>query len=154
MKTMRLLACLGLVVIATSAQAKDETKKKAIDKSMNAVFVEAKDIQWKDNPEFPGLQTADVEGDSTKGPSHMFMKFKPGFTAPLHHHTANFFVAVINGTFVLTTEDGVEHRLPAGSYFSFKNKTKHTTKCAEGADCIIFGDMRAKWDVVPAKQME
>lgn len=153
MKTMRLLACLGLAVIATTAQAKNEGKK-MMPKKMDAEFVEAKDIKWTDSAEFPGVQTATVEGNSAKGPSHMFMKFKPGFAAPMHHHTANHYVTVTAGTFILTTADGVEHRLPAGSYFSFKNKTKHSTMCAEGAECIIFGDMRGTWDTVPEKKME
>ena len=40
-------------------------------------------------------------------------------------------------------------KLPAGSGFVFTGKKKHTTACAAGADCVMFIDARAKWDVIP-----
>lgn len=147
MKKISTAICIGIALCTTSAFAKDMAKAK----SMNAVFIEAKDLEWKDVAGYPGLQQAVVEGDTTKGPHHSLMKFKAGFSAPMHHHTAPHYVTVVSGNFILTV-DGVEHRLPAGSYFSFKNKQKHSTMCAEGADCIISADVRGKWDVVPEKQ--
>ena len=117
----------------------------------NAVFIESKDIHWNDVLGFAGVQTSVVEGDAAKGPHHVFMKFKGGFSTPLHHHTANHFMTVLAGTLVLTV-DGQEHRLPAGSYFSFKNKGLHTTSCVAGNDCVLFGDVRGKWDVIPEKK--
>jgi hypothetical protein len=57
-------------------------------------------------------------------------------------------MAVVAGTLVLTV-DGKENKLPPGSYFSFKGKGKHMTKCEAGADCILSMDVRGKWDVVP-----
>jgi quercetin dioxygenase-like cupin family protein len=119
-------------------------------KPSNASLIEAKDLKWADVAGFPGVQTAVVEGDAAKGSHHAFMKFAPGFAAPLHHHTANHFVTVVSGTLVLNV-DGQEHRLPPGSYFAFKNKAKHTTSCAEGAECVLFVDVRGKWDVMPEK---
>jgi hypothetical protein len=47
--------------------------------------------------------------------------------------------------------DGKEVSLPPGSYFSFVEKKKHTTRCDAGADCVIFMDARGKWDVVPVE---
>jgi hypothetical protein len=47
--------------------------------------------------------------------------------------------------------DGKEISLPAGSYFSFVGKKKHTTRCDAGADCVLFMDARGKWDVVPVE---
>jgi quercetin dioxygenase-like cupin family protein len=94
-----------------------------------------------------------VEGDAAKGAHHAFMKFKPGFSVPVHYHTANHFMTVLAGTMVFHV-DGVEHKLPAGSYFSIKNKGLHDTACAEGAECVIFGDVRGKWDVVPEATTE
>jgi quercetin dioxygenase-like cupin family protein len=116
----------------------------------DAVFVEAKDVQWKPMAGFSGVYSADVEGDSAKGPHHSMIKFDAGFAAPLHHHTANHYAVVVAGTLVLTV-DGQEHRLPAGSFFSFKNKGQHMTSCAPGAECILFNDVRGKWDVIPEK---
>ena len=70
-----------------------------------------------------------------------------GFTAPVHHHTANHFVTVVAGTLVLTV-DGSEQKLPPGSFFAFTKKAKHATACAAGADCVLSVDSRGKWDVL------
>jgi len=142
---MQRLGLITLMVFAASAFA---TTKGMTSK---ATMMDVGTLQWTDVPGFPGVKTAPVEGDPAKGPHHMFMKFTAGFAAPMHHHTANHFVTVVSGTLVLTV-DGKEQRLPAGSYFAFKDKSAHKTACAEGADCVLFMDVRGKWDVVPAKQ--
>jgi hypothetical protein len=120
----------------------DKTKKAA-----GALLVPAPDVKWTDVPGMAGVQIFPVEGDPSKGPSHFFLKFVGGFSAPLHHHTVNHFVTVVAGTLLLTV-DGKEQKLPAGSFFSFSGKTKHATGCAAGADCVLSIDARGKWDVI------
>jgi quercetin dioxygenase-like cupin family protein len=135
------VAMAGLSLTA-GAQSPDKAKKGG------AVFVPAADIKWSDVPGMAGVQIAPVEGDPAKGPSHFFIKFAGGFTAPVHHHTANHFVTVVSGTLILTV-DGNEEKLPPGSFFAFSKKTKHATSCAAGADCVLSLDARGKWDVIP-----
>jgi quercetin dioxygenase-like cupin family protein len=136
-----------LIVAGFSALA-TPTPAAAKGKGGDAVLIPPDDLKWNDVPGFEGVKIAVVEGDSTKGPHHSFVKFPPGFSAPLHHHTANHYVAVISGTVVLVV-DGQDHKLPAGSYFAFTGKKKHETRCEAGADCVLFLDARSKWDVVP-----
>jgi quercetin dioxygenase-like cupin family protein len=138
-----LMFALALAAVTTSVYAKG--------KAPSAVLMDAKDLKWSDVPEFPGVHVAPVEGDPAKGPSHGFFKFDAGFTAPLHHHTADHYVTVISGTMVMTV-DGKEHKLPPGSYFAFKNKGQHITACEKGEDCVLFMDARGKWDVIPEKK--
>ena len=113
-----------------------------------SVVTTAADLKWNDVPDFPGVKMAAVSGDPGKGAAHFFIKFSPGFAAPLHHHNADHFVTVVAGTVVLNI-DGKDTKLPAGSYFSFSGKKPHTTKCDAGAECILFLDARGKWDVIP-----
>ena len=108
----------------------------------------AADMKWNDVEGFPGVKVVALQGDHTKGPNHVMMKLPGGFAAPLHHHTADHYVTVVTGTLVLTV-DGKETKLPPGSYFAFTGKKSHLTKCDAGADCTLFVDNRAKWDVVP-----
>ena len=108
----------------------------------------AADLKWNDVPNFPGVKMAVVSGDPDKGAAHFFIKFAPGFAAPLHHHNADHSVAVVAGTVVLNI-DGKDTKLPAGSFFSFHGKKTHSTKCDAGADCVLFVDTRGKWDVIP-----
>ena len=120
-------------------------------KGGNEVLVPASDLKWSDVPGFPGLQMAVLDGNPAKGPHHSMIRFTGGFAAPLHHHSSNHYGTVVAGTLVLTV-DGKEHRLPAGSYFSFKGKKKHLTRCEAGAACILSLDVRGKWDVVLEKK--
>lgn len=151
MKKISAIISIGLALCGTAAFAKESKNK--MKESINPVFIDSSEIKWVNVGEFAGAQRADVEGDSTKGAHHRFMKFKAGFTAPMHALTATHYVTTIAGTFILTTPDGVEHKLSPGSFFSFhKNKGMHSTKCAEESDCIISLDVRGKWDVAPEKQ--
>jgi quercetin dioxygenase-like cupin family protein len=117
-------------------------------KASNATLLPAGDMKFSPVEGFPGLQMAVAEGDPAKGPSHFFIKFAAGFAAPLHHHTSDHHVAVLSGTLVLNV-DGKDNKLGAGSYFTFNDKTKHTTRCDAGSDCLLFVDVRGPWDVVP-----
>jgi quercetin dioxygenase-like cupin family protein len=100
-----------------------------------------------------GVALAPAEGDPAKGPAHFFLKFVPGFKAPLHHHSANHSGTVVAGTLVLTV-GGQEHKLPAGSFFAFNDKAPHATACEAGAACILSMEVRGKWDVVPEKDKQ
>ncbi|WP_257305181.1 cupin domain-containing protein [Geothrix campi] len=145
MKT-RILAvstlALAFAAFAPPALAKDGKK------AGTAVLLPAGDIKWTDVPDFQGVQMAILEGDPTKGAGHFLIKLKDGFVAPLHHHTSDHFATVLSGTLSFTV-DGKETLLPAGSFFVFKGKKEHITKCVPGADCVLSVDVRGKWDVVP-----
>lgn len=145
-----MIVALSLLAATAYGKGKADTSMK-MHKAEDAVLIEAKDMKWTAAEGFPGLYTSVIQGDAMKGPHHSYMKFDAGFTAPMHHHTADHYATVLAGTFILTV-DGVEHRLPVGSYFSFKNKKIHSTSCATGAECLIFSDVRGKWDVIPEKQ--
>ena len=117
-----------------------------------AVLIPSAELKWTDLANFPGVKTAVIQGDPDKGAAHFFMKLPAGFSAPMHFHNADHWVAVVSGTLVLQTEGGAETQLPAGSGFGFTGKKQHTTKCAEGADCVLFIDSRGKWDVIPVEK--
>lgn len=140
-----LVVVAGLSTIASQARAAEKGMKG------NAVIMPASDIKWTDVPDFPGVKMAVVQGDASKGPHHAFIKLPAGFTAPLHHHTADHYATILSGT-VIFTIDGQDHKLSTGSYFSFTGKKSHVTKCEATADCVLFNDVRAKWDVVPEER--
>jgi quercetin dioxygenase-like cupin family protein len=116
-------------------------------KKGNVVLTPAAELKWVDVPGFP-VKMAAVQGDPAKGANHTMQRLPGGFEAPLHHHTSDHFVTVVSGTLALTV-DGKETKLPPGSYFEFKGKKPHITKCEAGADCVLSVDARGKWDVVP-----
>ena len=148
-KTIAVGASAALLLLAVPAGAKDAAPKG----TAKAVLTPAADLKWAEVPGMAGVQMAVAQGDPSKGPSHFFIKFVPGFSAPLHHHTANHYVTVLAGTVVLKV-DGADTKLPAGSYFSFTGMKPHTTSCDAGAECLLSIDARGKWDVVPAAKGE
>ena len=112
-----------------------------------AVVTPASDVKWAPGG-IPGVSTAAVDGDMTKGPSHFFLKYAAGFTAPIHHHSADHYVTVVSGNLVVVV-DGKDQRVPPGSYFAFTGKAKHGARCEGSEDCVMFVDARGAWDVVP-----
>lgn len=140
-------SCCGAISAALIASALTAIPVIAQAKGAS-VATAAADLKWNDVAGFPGLKMSVAAGDPAKGAAHFFMKFPPGFAAPLHHHGPDHYVAVLAGTMVLNI-DGKDVKLPAGSYFSFSGKKPHMTKCDAGADCVLFIDARGKWDVIP-----
>ncbi|HEX2879369.1 MAG TPA: cupin domain-containing protein [Polyangiaceae bacterium] len=116
----------------------------------SSTFIPAAEAKWAAVPGMDGIQIAVLEGDPSKGPSHFMLKFTGGFSAPLHHHSADHFGTVVAGTLVLTS-NGKEQKLPAGSFFAFSGQMPHATKCEAGAACVLSMDVRGKWDVVAEK---
>ena len=149
MNMMKGIVAAAFVVLSVSAASAEE-KGAAPAKPSNAQLTPAADMKWMDVPNMAGIKMAVAQGDPMKGASHFFVKFAPGTTAPLHHHTADHYVTVISGTLTLGV-DGKETKLGAGSFFAFLKKAKHTTACDAGAECLLSIDSRGKWDVVPAE---
>jgi quercetin dioxygenase-like cupin family protein len=104
---------------------------------------------WSDVPGMDGVKMAALDGVPDKGASRFLIKLAGGLAVPVHFHNPDHYVFVVSGTMVLGI-DGKDIMLPAGSYFSFTGKKKHTTLCQSGADCVLFLDARGKWDVVQA----
>jgi mannose-6-phosphate isomerase-like protein (cupin superfamily) len=107
------------------------------------------ELSWK-GVGVPGVATAVVNGDTSKGPSHFYLKYNRGFVAPVHYHSPDHFVTTVTGTLVLIV-DGKEHRLAPGSFFALINKAKHAARCEGSEDCVMFIDARGPWDVVVDK---
>lgn len=140
---MKKLVGFALVCMVLAVQGNAQAKP-------SSLLTPSADLKWADVPGFAGVQMAVAEGDPSKGASHFFMKFAGGFAAPLHHHTVDHFVTVLAGTMTLVV-DGKETKLGPGSYFTFKGKQPHETRCDAGAECELSIDARGKWDVVPEK---
>jgi len=139
---------IAVVALAAAALLPWVVEAKSGGKSVN---VPAGNLKWMDaGPDAPGVQYAAVAGDPKKGAAKFFVKLPSGFSAGMHHHTADHFSVVVSGTLVQNV-DGQDVTMPAGSYFSYTGKKQHTTKCTDAGGCILFVDASGKWDVVPEK---
>jgi len=106
-------------------------------------------LTWKDMG-IPGVQSAVVTGDMTKGPSRFFLKYPVGLVTPAHHHTTDHYVTLVSGTLLLTV-DGKETRLTPGSFFALTDKAVHVGKVEGDQPAIMFIEADGPWDVVMEK---
>jgi len=144
------LAALALAPGALAAEQKAKAPAKAAAGG-KAVIIPFGEMKWVVPPNSPpGVQMAVLWGDPAKGAFGALHKFTPGFSVPLHFHSAGYHCVVISGTFVQTVEGEAEKSLTSGSYVAYTGKKKHATKCAPGVECIVLIDSGGAWDVVMA----
>ncbi len=144
MRARKVLAHAVSFVLAASVLAQGSGGSKA-------VTIPAGDMKWMElDPNAPGVKTADVWGDHTKGAFGAFTKFPAGWVAPLHTHTDDFKIVVISGTFIHTPEGKPEVRLGPGSYVLQPGGTyRHTTACDKSSECVVFTESKGKFDMIP-----
>jgi quercetin dioxygenase-like cupin family protein len=150
------LVALVVFLFAPAALAEDAkagaTKTKAKPAAKAALVTMTPDeLKWVATPASPDDMMAVVRGDAAKGPHTAFHKFKAGFSAPLHRHSADITILVVSGTLIAGAEGGPEKKLPAGSYEYQPHTVAHVTKCDAGSECVIFVVASAKFDILPVE---
>jgi anti-sigma factor ChrR (cupin superfamily) len=149
------LVALVVVLFAPAALAEEAkagaAKVKPAAKLPALVTMTPDELKWVPNPANADVMMAVVWGDPAKGPHAAFHKFKPGFNAGLHTHSANMQIAVVSGTLIAGPEGGPERKLPPGSYEYQPRMVKHVTKCDTGSECVIFVVASGKFDLMPAE---
>jgi len=156
MRGRNVLAVVVCLVVAGSVLLAQESKMGAMAHkggAKAAVIVPAADLKWVAlSPDTPGVMSADVWGDHTKGAFGGFTKFPAGFTAPLHTHTNDMRIVVISGTFIHTPEGKPESRLGPGSYlFQPGGNYRHTTACDKASECLFFITGSGAFDIKPVE---
>jgi len=155
MRARRFLAFAVTFVLAAAvlAQGSEKAKAKEAPKTGKAaVIVPAADLKWTDlDPAgAPGVKSADVWGDHTKGAFGGFTKFPAGFATALHTHTHAVKVVIVSGTFIHTPEGKAEVRLGPGSYLMQPGGNyRHTTACDKASECLFFIQSNGKFDIIP-----
>lgn len=142
------LAALALISLASPTFATDSDHPA---RAAALVTMTPDELKWVPNPANADVSMAVLWGDPAKGPHGAFHRFKPGFNAGLHTHSADFRIAVVSGTLIAGPEGGPEKKLPAGSYEYQPHGVKHVTKCDAGGPCLIFVAASGKFDLVQAE---
>ena len=115
--------------------------------------IPAADLKWTDlDPKgAPGVKVADLWGNHATGAFGAFFKLPAGFVAPLHSHTYQMKVVIVSGTYIQGPEGKAEFRLGPGSYLMQPGGNyRHTTSCAQDADCVFFVESDGAFDLKPA----
>ena len=135
------LVLLGLIFIgATETSAQKKMKKEA-------VLWTAEDLKWEAlGAGAPGVMSATLWGDQTKGAYGGLTKFPAGFKAPLHYHTNDIKMVVIKGAY---TYNGKKYG--PGSYLSIPGGDKHESGGVEDSETVFLLEQPGKFDLNPVE---
>jgi quercetin dioxygenase-like cupin family protein len=84
----------------------------------------------------PGAMGAPIASDPN-GSNVGYAKFPPGYTFPMHWHSAAEYTVLLSGKGQFTV-NGKAYDLEPGSYIVIPAKAQHMAKCAPGAECVLF----------------
>ena len=97
-------------------------------------------LRW--SVETPGtpVQISILWGDRAAGPAGVLLKVPGGWDSGPHGHTADYHAFVITGRWVHAAETEREQApiLGPGSYFAQRRTVRHTDRCLEGSECVVF----------------
>jgi len=156
MRVKSILTFAAAFVLATVvlAQGTGESKaKSAMDMAASrAVVMAASDLKWVDLDPVgaPGIKIVDLWGNHTTGAFGSLIKFPAGFFAPMHTHTSDYNVVVLEGTWINGPEGRPPIRLGPGSYMLQPGEGyRHTTTCDKASNCLIHVESKGKFDLIP-----
>src|SRR4026208_550998 len=140
----RLVSVVGVGVGACSlGMAVAQTKKEP-------VFVESGKADLKEV--VPGVKKKILWGNHDVGPYGAFTKFDPGLTNPLHTHTNEVRIVVLQGAYIYKPQNGNERRVGVGSYISIPGGARPvgTGDPKEGA--LFYRESPGKFDLKAVEQ--
>jgi quercetin dioxygenase-like cupin family protein len=146
-------AAAALVLVAASlglaqSEKKATPAKKAVAKK--AVYASPDQAKFKDAPNNDGVSMAVLHGDPDKGAHATYTKFKPGYDAGWHTHTADVWIIGIKGAY-LYKDDAGEKRIGPGEYIRVPGGHKHWSGGDKTEGALFFEEGSGKFDLIPAK---
>ena len=134
---------LGLALLAgaflSAAIAKEAAKKEIVQKT-------TADLEWKEV--MPGMPVMAAEAWKGPGGSHCgWNKFPKGFVVPPHTHTKDIHGVVISGNWGSWVEGAPEKLAGPGGYQMIPGGLKHTTKCGDASECIVYECSPGAFDI-------
>ena len=125
-----------LAVLPAAFVLAADNKPPAMDEQM---VVHVKEAKWTapKAPEIPPGAMASPIASDPNGPNLGYAKFAPGYTFPMHWHSATEYTSLVSGK-VQFTVNGKSYELEPGSYIVIPPKAHHMAKCAPGAECILL----------------
>ncbi len=135
----KLIAVAGAAALAVSfnmALAEGKTAPVLVD----AVTAEFKEVA-------PGIKKKVLWGSHDAGPYGAFTRFAPGLSNPLHSHSHEVRIVVIEGAYIYKSQSGSEQRIAAGSYFSVPAGDVHMSGGDAKEGALFYEESPGKFDL-------
>ena len=120
----------------------------AQEQSNGVIF--ARSWAAKYSPMVPGVSSYVAWGDTAKGPFGGFTKFRPGFDAGMHTHTADVLLVVLRGAYLYRDEAGAK-RVGPGDFLRIPGGHKHWSGGDRKEGALFYQETFGKFDLIPAK---
>ena len=135
----KLVSVVGAAVVAWSLGVAVAQSKK------EPVFVESGKAEFKEV--IPGVKKKILWGNDDVGPYGAFTKFDPGLTNPLHSHTSEVRIVVLQGAYIYKPQNGNERRVGAGSYISIPGGDVHVSRGDPKEGALFYEESPGKFDL-------
>ena len=141
----RLVSVVGAAVVASLGMAVAQSKKEP-------VFVDSQKAEFKEV--IPGVKKKILWGNHDAGPYGAFTKFDPGLTNPLHTHTNEVRIVVLQGSYIYKSQNGNERRVSAGSYISIPGGDVHVSRGDPKEGALFYEESPGKFDLKVVDQKD
>jgi quercetin dioxygenase-like cupin family protein len=149
MKRSSIAAAVAAVVLAATTLGLAQAEKKATP-AKKSVYASPDHATFKDAPNNDGVSMAVLHGDPDKGAHATYTKFKPGYDAGWHTHTADLWIIGIKGAY-LYKDDAGEKRIGPGDYLRVPGGHKHWSGGDKTEGALFYEEGSGKFDSIPAK---
>jgi quercetin dioxygenase-like cupin family protein len=135
----KLVSMVGAAALACSLGVAQAQGKK------EAVFVESAKADFKEI--VPGVRKKVLWGKHDAGAYGAFTKFDPGLVNPLHTHTNEVRIVVLQGAYLYKPQKGGEQRVGAGSYISIPGGVVHVSGGDAKEGALFYEESTGKFDL-------
>jgi quercetin dioxygenase-like cupin family protein len=143
MKRAWMLAAVAVAVASTTAVVFAHQEQ-----ATGVTFARSRTAKY--SPLVPGVTSYVAWGDTAKGPFGSFVKFRPGFDAGMHTHTADVLLVVLRGAY-LYRDDASAKRVGPGDFIRIPGGHKHWSGGDRKEGALFYSETFGKFDLIPVK---
>ena len=136
---------LGLIWFVGAAVTASSLSVAVAQSRKEPVLVESGKADFKQI--VPGVKKKILWGDHDKGPYGAFTKFDPGLANPLHTHSSEVRIIVLQGAYIYKPQSGPERRVGPGSYISIPAGDMHVSGGDPKEGALFYEESPGKFDL-------
>ena len=143
MKPAWMLAAVVVAVAVTTALVSADQEQ-----SSGVIFAHSRTAKYSQL--VPGVSSYVAWGDTANGPFGGFTRFRPGYDAGMHTHTADVLLVVLRGAYLYRDDAGAK-RVGPGDFMRIPGGHKHWSGGDRKEGALFYQETFGKFDLIPVK---